>query len=143
MAVGDNANTVSFSHIQKFDHEKVKAKLGNAVGAFGAFIDMGKYLQKQQMNVHASNEFLLNLLRQDSQPNELVYAGRNFNKILSLFETESKGNQLVGHTKWGMLNAVTEYVDHFAGHTQDNRLNNAWFGNGERLKNKAKELLLA
>jgi phage/plasmid-like protein (TIGR03299 family) len=143
MAVGDNANTVSFSHIQKFDHEKVKAKLGNAVGAFGAFIDMGKYLQKQQMNVHASNEFLLNLLRQDSQPNEFVYAGRNFNKILSLFETESKGNELVGHTKWGMLNAVTEYVDHFAGHTQDNRLNNAWFGNGERLKNKAKELLLA
>jgi phage/plasmid-like protein (TIGR03299 family) len=143
MAVGDNANTVSFSHIQKFDHEKVKAKLGNAVGAFGAFIDMGKYLQKQQMNVHASNEFLLNLLRQDNQPNELVYAGRNFNKILSLFETDSKGNDLVGHTKWGMLNAVTEYVDHFAGYSQDNRLNNAWFGNGERLKNKAKELLLA
>jgi phage/plasmid-like protein (TIGR03299 family) len=143
MAVGDNANTVSFSHIQKFDHEKVKAKLGNAVGAFGAFIDMGKYLQKQQMNVHASNEFLLNLLRQDAQPNEFVYSGRNFNKILSLFETESKGNKLVGHTKCGMLNAVTEYVDHFAGHTQDNRLNNAWFGNGERLKNKAKELLLA
>jgi len=143
MAVEDNANTVSFSHIQKFDHEKVKAKLGNAVGAFGAFIDMGKYLQKQQMNIHASNEFLLNLLQQDSQPNELVYAGKNFNKILSLFETESKGNDLVGHTKWGMLNAVTEYVDHFAGHSQDNRLNNAWFGNGERLKNKAKELLLA
>jgi phage/plasmid-like protein (TIGR03299 family) len=143
MAVGDNANTVSFSHIQKFDHEKVKAKLGNAVSAFGAFIDMGKYLQKQQMNVHASNQFLLNLLRQENQPNELVLAGRNYNKILSLFETESKGNDLVGHTKWGMLNAVTEYVDHFAGHTQDNRLNNAWFGNGERLKNKAKELLLA
>jgi len=143
MAVGENANTVSFSHIQKFDHEKVKAKLGNAVGAFGAFIDMGKYLQKQQMNVHASSQFLLNLLRQDDQPNELVLAGKNFNKILSLFETESKGNDLVGHTKWGMLNAVTEYVDHFAGNSQDNRLNNAWFGNGERLKNKAKELLLA
>lgn len=143
MAVGDNANTVSFSHIQKFDHEKVKAKLGNAVGAFGAFMDMGKYLQKQQMNVHASSQFLLNLLRQENQPNELVLAGKNFNKILSLFETESKGNELVGHTKWGMLNAVTEYVDHFAGYSQDNRLNNAWFGNGERLKNKAVELLLA
>ena len=143
MAVGDNANTVSFSHIQKFDHEKVKAKLSNAVGAFDAFIDMGKYLQKQQMTVNASNDFLLNLLRHDDQPNELVLAGRNYNKILSLFETESKGNELVGHTKWGMLNAVTEYVDHFAGYSQDNRLNNAWFGNGERLKNKAKDLLLA
>jgi hypothetical protein len=42
-----------------------------------------------------------------------------------------------------MINAVTEYVDHFAGYSQDNRLNNAWFGSGERLKNKAVELLLA
>ena len=142
MAVGDNANTVSFSHIQKFDHEKVKAKLGNAVGAFGAFIDMGKYLQKQQMNVVASDDFLYALLNNNNLEIDIVRPSRAYQKILNLFESESKGNDLVGHTKWGMLNAVTEYVDHFAGHTQDNRLNNAWFGNGERLKNKAKELLL-
>lgn len=142
MAVGDNANTVSFSHIQKFDHEKVKAKLGNAVGAFGAFMDMAKFLQKQQLDMASAKTFLLQLLQQPQQDFQIVPETRTYKKILSLYESEAKGFELVEHTKWGMLNAVTEYVDHFAGHTQDNRLNNAWFGNGERLKNKAKELLL-
>ena len=143
MAIEDNANTVSFSHIQKFDHEKVKAKLGNAVGAFGAFIDMGKYLHKQKMNQVAVDTFLFNLLKDSDQTCDHVANTRQFKKIAGLFDGEAKGFNLVKHSKWGMLNAVTEYVDHFAGHSQDNRLNNAWFGNGERLKNKAKELLLA
>ena len=143
MAVGDNANTVSFSHIQKFDHEKVKAKLGNAVGAFGSFMEMAKFLQKQQISMAKANTFLLELLKEPEQDFQLLLNTRSYKKILSLFESEAKGHNLAEWTKWGMLNAVTEYVDHFAGYSQDNRLNNAWFGNGERLKNKAKELLLA
>jgi len=146
MAIEDNANTVSFSHIQKFDHEKVKAKLGNAVGAFGAFMDMAKYLQKQRIGGSNAIEFVRKLVLMPEQYQDGGYnynKNRAFSKIMDLFEGEAKGSELIGDSKWGMLNAVTEYVDHFAGHSQDNRLNNAWFGNGERLKNKAKELLLA
>jgi hypothetical protein len=42
-----------------------------------------------------------------------------------------------------MLNAVTEYYDHhIPNRNNDTRLNNAWFGSGDRIKNKALELLL-
>jgi phage/plasmid-like protein (TIGR03299 family) len=143
IAVGSNANMVSFSHIQKFDHEAVKAKLANSVESFGAFMDMAKYFKKQQMTQVAVDSFLFDLLKEPEQTCQYVANTRSFKKIACLFDGEAKGFDMAKHTKWGMINAVTEYVDHFAGHSQDNRLNNAWFGNGERLKNKAVELLVA
>jgi len=143
MAVDCKADMVSFSHIQKFDHDVVKAKLSNSVESFGAFMIMAKHLKKQQMNQVAVDTFLFNLLKMPEQTCDLVANTRSFKKIAHLFDGEAKGYNMAKHTKWGMINAVTEYVDHFAGYSQDNRLNNAWFGSGERLKNKAVELLLA
>ena len=46
-------------------------------------------------------------------------------------------------TAWGLLNAVTEYVDHHRrARNQDNRLDSAWFGQGAQLKHKALEQAL-
>jgi len=140
-----NQNTVSFSHLSQFNHEAVKAKLGNAVESFGSFMEMAKHLQAQQLGALASENFLKNLLTSFSQINDPDYdmtKNRAYKKIISLFDCEAKGLSLVGHTKWGMLNAVTEYVDfHNPSRTNDSRLSNAWFGNGDRMKLKAVELL--
>lgn len=145
IAQSDKSNTVSFSHIQEFDHEAVKAKLGNAVASFGSFMEMAKHLQSQQLGVAASEEFLKNLLASVSQiktPDYDMTKNRAYRKIIALFDCEAKGLSLVGHTKWGMLNAVTEYYDHHApSRSNDARLDNAWFGTGEIIKNKAVELL--
>jgi hypothetical protein len=49
-------------------------------------------------------------------------------------------------TAYGLLNAVTQFVDHEQrAKSQDNRLNSAWFGQGSSLKSKALDevLLLA
>ena len=43
-------------------------------------------------------------------------------------------------TAYGLLNAVTEYVDHQRG-GDATRLSSAWFGSGEGLKNEAFALL--
>jgi len=144
MSVNNNANMVSFSHLQKFDHEAVKAKLANSVAAFGSFMEMAKLLQKQQLNMAKAKTFLLQLLKQPEQDFQLVPETKPYKKILSLYESESKGFELAEHTKWGMLNAVTEYYDHHAtGRTQDSKLNSTWFGEGNKVKNRAVELLLA
>lgn len=147
MAHNEKQNAVSFSHIQHFDHQVVKEKLGNAVGAFSAFMDMAKFLQAQQMNSQASEAFLKSLLANVTQIKDEEYdlsKNRAYKKIISLFDCEAKGLSLVGHTKWGMLNAVTEYYDHHApSRSNDARLDNSWFGTGEAVKNKAVQLLTA
>lgn len=46
-------------------------------------------------------------------------------------------------TAWGLLNAVTQYVDHERrARTPDNRLDSAWFGQGNALKTKALDSIL-
>ena len=146
MAHDRNNHTVSFSHIKKFDHSAVKAKLGCAVESFGAFIEMGKYLQTQQMNQMQADKFVSNLIEPMSQIKREDYDltnNRAYKKIMELFDGGAKGSELVGHTKWAMLNAVTEYYDHHKPtHNADARLNSAWFGSGDRMKNNATNLLL-
>lgn len=52
----------------------------------------------------------------------------------------------VGGTRWGVLNAVTDWADHSMGsekQARDERLYRAWFGTGAQLKAKAWDLALA
>ena len=143
-ASSDNTNMVSFNHMQKFDHDAVKAELASSVASFGSFMDMAKLLKKQQMNAVAVDTFMFNLLKEPEQECVEVASTKGFQKILSLFDSEAKGFEMAKHSKWGMLNAVTEYFDHHApNRSQDRRLNSAWFGSGNKVKAKAVELLLA
>ena len=83
----------------------------------------------------------MNQVKRENYPLE---KNRAYCKIVDLFEESAKGIELVGRTKWGMLNAVTEYVDHhIPSRSNDARLNNAWFGTGEKLKQQAMQLLIA
>lgn len=147
MATAKGNNCVSFSHIQKFNHEIVKAKLGESVQEFGAFMDMAKFLQKQRLGGSNAVEFVRKLILTNEQYSDEEYEyskHRGFKKIMDLFEGEAKGAELVGDSKWGMLNAVTEYFDHHhPARSQDSRLNNAWFGRGDEIKNRAVMLLTA
>lgn len=147
MAQKDARTVVSVPHSTVFDHEKVKLELGAVSEAFGSFMEMAKFLQNQQLNVFQASEFVKKLITPVSQVKREEYdltKNRAYQKIMALFDTDGKGAELVGHTKWGMLNAVTEYYDHhIPNRDNDTRLNNAWFGSGDRAKNEAVKLLLA
>ena len=40
-------------------------------------------------------------------------------------------------TLWGLVNAVTQHVDHHMGYKDDARLRSAWFGKGDDIKTTA------
>jgi phage/plasmid-like protein (TIGR03299 family) len=147
MATADKSDCVSFTHSRHFDHNLMKAKLGLAVESFGAFMEMGKYLQTQKLKQAQASQFVRQLILNPVQLHDDEYnfeKHRGYAKIMSLFEGEAKGIELVGYTKWGMLNAVTEYFDHhLPARTDDARLNNAWFDTGNTLKAKAIQMLVA
>lgn len=146
MATKDSANCVSFTHARVFDHDLMKAKLGKAVASFDGFMMMAKHLQKQRIAESAAKDFVRQIVLTADQLNDDYNFEKNrpFAKIMNLFRGEAKGAEMVGDTKWGLLNAVTEYYDHHSpAHTADARLNTAWFGTGDAAKAKAVDLLMA
>lgn len=144
MATSESANCVSFTHAREFDHDLMKAKLGAAVGSFDGFMVMSQYLQKQRIQLDEAKEFVAKILDSQYVAENEPKENRTFRKIMDLFKGEAKGAELVGNTKWGLLNAVTEYYDHhLPARTADARLNSTWFGNGEAVKAKAIEVLTA
>jgi hypothetical protein len=59
---------------------------------------------------------------------------------MGLFNGQGIGSQLAAanDTAWGLLNAVTEFVDHERrARSPGNRLDSAWFGQGAALKQRA------
>lgn len=64
-------------------------------------------------------------------------------RILELFTGAGRGSQHPGvaGTRWGLLNAITEHVDHELGRTVDARWDAANFGRGDAFKQTAFETL--
>lgn len=91
----------------------------------------------------ASPDFLA-LLAKDAK-GDAVKEHRNVARILELYKGQGMGSTHVASrgTAWGLLNAVTQFVDHESGRTADNRIASAWFGRGDELKQSAFAALLA
>ncbi len=83
-----------------------------------------------------------------SNADKATSAGTNeraMNKVMALFDGHGKGAELASSkgTAFGLLNAVTEFVDHERrARSADHRLESAWFGQGAALKEKALEQAL-
>lgn len=71
----------------------------------------------------------------DVLPNE-----RALRKVQELYEGRGRGSNLESArgTAWGLLNAVTEFVDHERrARGTEHRLDSAWFGQGAQIKQRA------
>jgi hypothetical protein len=69
------------------------------------------------------------------QPNLKV-----INHVFDLYVGSGMGSTMASanDTAWGLVNAVTQYVDHERrARSSDNRLDSAWFGIGASIKQKA------
>lgn len=93
------------------------------------------------------NYFLKVLCQTDSHvdPAQGLMNERALKKVQSLYEGAGKGSTLASAsgTAWGLLNAVTEYVDHERrAKSPEYRLDSAWFGQGANLKQRALDYAL-
>lgn len=151
------------SHRVRFDDAKVKRELGLTREHFEQFIDAANALTKVKMNETAAENFLTRLLRpskklqqqitQQEGPTDAVQAAieqeeseqslrrpRGLDTILQLFQGAGEGAGKKGSagTAWGLVNAVTEYVDHHAtAKTFDHLMARSMFGDGDKLKTEA------
>lgn len=156
---------VDVSHRTVFDGARVKDSMGVVRGQFAEFVDAARALTTVKLSTDVAETFVRQLLRPDEKAAgdsfaDLMARGhrvadadatkqrspRGEQDILRLFNGAGMGDRLAGvhGTGWGMLNAVTEYVDHRASARSDShRLNSAWFNGGDDLKTACFERLLA
>lgn len=145
---------VSITHGARFDASLMRDKLGLVVGGFDGMMDNYRKLARQGVSTAFVKEYLTTLFPQTKQlvkvpgvevKQEVWADSRAYKQVLALFDGKGMGSDLPGThgTRWGLLNAITQFVDHERGHNTDTRMTNAWFGDGNRLKSQAESLLLS
>lgn len=143
MALNDAAAAVKVPHSTVFDAHAVKSKLGIAVSGWDSFMYRMKTLAERKVKTQESAHFfrkVLGIPEGDPQPDQVVANERALKRVQELFEGHGHGAQLAAAkgTAWGLLNAVSEYVDHERrARSQEYRLDSAWFGQGAALKQRA------
>lgn len=157
---GDKA--IRVSHRSIFDPQVIKQALGVAVDSFESFMEQARQLADTPMDLGQARD-LLNVIFKPTPTKavDLSWMGnlaelksgadleeskdaRSVGRILELFDGAGMGADLktAKGTSWGLLNAVTQYVDHEMGRTPDTRLDAAWFGRGNQFKQQAFQLVM-
>lgn len=134
---------VKVSHRTVFNPDTVKAQLGIIRSAWDEFDDVLGLMADVKVSKKQIEGYIFDLFAKTDKPENESTRNKNIMQNVWLSIANSPGANLpsAAGTTWGLVNGVTHFVDHVAGaRTQDNRLQSAWFGKGEELKDKAFKL---
>lgn len=163
IALNETGRTrIEVSHRSIFDAASIKRRMGLVDSAWDRFMNRTRKLAQFHMEEPQAIDVLRKVFGAPSTgeaidlswlqfgadaligpdpeiDDEDVRENRNVERALALWQGEARGSQHKGSvgTAWGLLNAVTELVDHEIGRTSDTRLDSAWFGRGKDFKNAA------
>lgn len=141
MAIRDRNGSVKVPHSTVFDPQVVKEELGIGLSGWDSFIGNIKQLSQRSVSTEEARLFFQDVLDEpESQAVDDPLTSKAMQQVTALYCGAGIGSMLSGSrgTAWGMLNAMTEYVDHHRrARSQDYRLDSAWFGQGARLKQAA------
>lgn len=153
MALGEGGG-VRIPHSTTFDPDQLRMDLGIANNAWEKFLIESRMLAKREVNDSFAKEFLKQLLPPAFSTTKVdgkivtkprpVEETKAYQSIMNLFKGEAIGADIpeARGTAWGLLNAVTQHVDWESGRTDNTRMKSAWFGVGNDMKSKAKDLLV-
>ena len=145
VALQGASSAIKVPHSTSFDAQLVKRQLGIAVSQWDSFMYRMKTLSERKVKSHESMNYFLKVLCQTdnrADPAMGLMNERALKKVQALYDGQGKGSELSSAqgTAWGLLNAVTEFVDHERkAKNQDYRIDSAWFGQGASLKQRALE----
>lgn len=146
VALGDGSGAIKVPHRSQFDPQAVKRQLGIAISSWDGFMARMKALSECKIKGDAAESFLRRVLTYSvavtPDGNGSAVNDRALKAVHDLYLGRGKGAELASAsgTAWGLVNSVTEYVDHHRrARSADHRLDAAWFGQGASIKQKAWE----
>lgn len=146
-ALGDSTGRVTIPHIKDFNASSIHDRLGIGRGQWEAFTKALDTIAKVKVDFGTAKKVIDNVFEMPEDPEKYIADSDRLHvsKIMEkLMSGNYKGSDLAANdTAWGVLNSVTEYVDfEKRARGQGSRLNNAWFGDGAKLKQNTLESLL-
>lgn len=146
IALRGATNAVKVPHSTTFDPVAVKKQLGIATTQWDAFFYRIQHMTSRKVTSTDAVVFFEDVLSPHAEQNAATPVnGRALKRMQALFDGHGRGAELstAKGTTWGLLNAVTEFVDHERrAISRENRLDSAWFGQGAALKQRALDLAL-
>jgi len=140
MATRDSSGAVKVPHSTRFDPKAVKETLGIGFSRWDSFMQNLQQLSQRPVSAAEADRYLCTVLNEPVLDDVDSMNSKVYQQVNALYQGNGMGSELSGSagTAWGLLNAVTEYVDHHRrSRNQDNRLDSAWFGPGSQLKQRA------
>ncbi len=141
-------SAVRVLHSERFDADAVRMQLGIVANQFERFMIESRKLAHVNMSFSDADLFVKELLKPYHTGKLDIVDTRAYKRVIELWQGRSIGSDIlraahVDGSRWEMLNAVTQLVDHERGRSDNTRLESAWFGTGSAIKNRALELLTA
>lgn len=144
MAVASKEKScVTVSHSAMLDADRVKLNMGIITESNATMKDAFTAMAGRKVTDREAVEYIGRVLfdlKGDEKADDVSTRKNNIIKgIFGLYNGAGKGSSFeTSHgTAFGLLNAITEHVDHHAARNINNRIQSAWFGQGENLKAKA------
>jgi phage/plasmid-like protein (TIGR03299 family) len=141
IALGDTSSAIKVPHRSQFNPDAVKRQLGIAVSSWDGFVARMKALAERPVDPDVVEGLLKRVLTYPAHDGKnAVVNERALKAVLMLYGGAGKGALLASSrgTAWGVLNSVTEYVDHHRqARSEDHRRDAAWFGQGAQIKQRA------
>lgn len=140
IALANGGQAVKVPHSTSFDAQLVKQQLGVSVSSWDSFMYRMRTLSERKVKSHEAMNFFLRVFTDPESTATGLTNERAIKAVQALYDGQGQGAELSSAkgTAWGLLNSVTEFVDHQRrARSQDYRLDSAWFGQGAVIKKKA------
>lgn len=149
IALNGSTQSVKVPHSTRFDATAVKRQLGLTASIWDDFMYSMKALSERKVSSADAKAYISRVITDTTALSAVSAKVTNFralNRVTALYEGQGMGAGLTAArgTAWGLLNAVTQYVDHERrARNSEYRMDSAWFGQGAALKQRALGLALA
>lgn len=141
IALGNANGAIKVPHRSQFDPDVVKRQLGITVSSWDGFVARLKALVERPVDPDSVEGLLRRVLTYSGPEGKAEVVNEHaLATVRSLYEGGGKGALMASSrgTAWGLLNSVTEYIDHHRrARSDDHRRDAAWFGPGAQIKQRA------
>lgn len=149
IALNGTSQAVKVPHSTRFNAVAVKRQLGLAVSDWETFMYGMKTLADRKVTPTEASDYIARVITDIAELSTMpakVTNLRALKRVTELYEGRGMGSELPAArgTAWGLLNAVTQYVDHERrARNSEFRVDSAWFGQGAAVKQRALDFALA